>query len=63
MGIVHVPGASRTQSLPRLAGCHSLSVPPNNAVFIALAMKWFQLCFVASVSSYAGIWVTTFGPR
>jgi hypothetical protein len=21
------------------------------------------LCFVASVSSYAGIWVTTFGPR
>jgi hypothetical protein len=38
-------------------------------VFIALAIafvrvgKWFQLCFVASVSSYAGIWVTTFGPR
>ena len=32
-------------------------------MFIALAMKWFQLCFVASVSSYAEIWVTTFGPR
>ena len=27
-------------------------------MFNALAMKWFQLCFVASVSSYAGIWVT-----
>ena len=35
----------------------------GNAVFNALAMKCFQLCFVASVSSYAGIWVTTFGPR
>jgi hypothetical protein len=35
----------------------------RNAVFNALAMKCFQLCFVTSVSSYAGTWVTTFGPR
>jgi hypothetical protein len=35
----------------------------GNAVFNALAMKCFQLCFVTSVSSYAGTWVTTFGPR